>query len=175
MPAYMMPGLILQSFNCFFKELKIREPKYATKHSLKMLSYLRNLRCLKLYWNGSMLINNPWNFGYCLDRQEQRVDNLFTNGSLEYLEDLDLSGFYQTVDSNLVQLMCSVHLATRCTMKRHLNRVNLSHCYQVGDAGIQWLVGSCFSTGITELDLSGTDMTGNCFLRRMPRLEYCIT
>ena len=33
-----------------------------------------------------MLINNPWNFEFCLDRDEQRVDNLFENGTLEYLE-----------------------------------------------------------------------------------------
>ena len=77
----------------------------------------------------------------------------------------------QTVDSNVVQLMCDVHLSSKCTMSRHLKRVNLSHCYQVGDAGVQWIVGSCHSTGITELDLSNTDMTGNCFLRRMTSLR----
>jgi hypothetical protein len=44
-------------------------------------------------------------------------------------------------------------------------------CVQVGDAGVQWLVGSCYSPGLVELDLSGTDMTGNCFLRRMTALK----
>ena len=77
------------------EELRIRDPQHVTRHSLKFLSCLTRLRTLKLYWHGRMLINNPWSFDYCLDRQEQRVDNLFNRGSLELLEDIDLSGFYQ--------------------------------------------------------------------------------
>jgi Ran GTPase-activating protein (RanGAP) involved in mRNA processing and transport len=94
------------------------------------LARLARLKTLKLYWTGRMLISNPWSFDYCLDRQEQKVDNLFNRGSLDVLEDLDLSGFYQTVDSNVVQLMCEVHLSSACTMNKHLKNVNLSHCYQ---------------------------------------------
>ena len=145
---------------------------YATKHSLKMLSFLTNLRCLKLYCRGRMPFNNPWKLGFSLDRREQCVDCLFSSGSLEYLEDLDLSAFCQTVDSNLVQLICSAHLSMRSNTKHHLKRVNLSNCYHVGDAGIKWLVGSPVSNGIDELDLSGTYMTGSCFFRQMTRYLF---
>ena len=145
---------------------------YATKHSLKMLSHLTNLRCLKLYCRGRMPFTNPGKLGVFLDQQEQCVDYLFSSGSLEYLEDLDLSAFCQTVDSNLVQLICSAHLSIRSTMKRHLKRVYLSNCYHVGDAGIKCLVGSPVSDGINELDLSGTYVTGSCFFRQMTRYLF---
>jgi hypothetical protein len=49
-------------------------------------------------------------------------------------------------------------------------QICLNHCYRVSDAGIQWVVGSCYSTQMSELDLSNTDLTGNCFLRKMPHL-----
>ena len=39
------------------------------------------------------------------------------------------------------------------------------------DTGIQWLVGSKRSVGMTELNLSNTALTGNCFLRKMPHLN----
>ena len=58
---------------------------YATKHSLKMLSHLTNLRCLKLYCRGRMPFTNPGKLGFFLDQQEQCVDYLFSSGSLEYL------------------------------------------------------------------------------------------
>ena len=37
----------------------------------------------RLIWRGKLLINNPWNFDYNLDREEQRVDIIFTEGIVE--------------------------------------------------------------------------------------------
>ena len=48
------------------------------------------------------------------------------------------------------------------------------HCYRVNDSGIQWLVGSCHSRKIKELNLSNTELTGNCFLKMMPFLTSLI-
>ena len=39
------------------------------------------------------------------------------------------------------------------------------------DAGVQWVVGSCHSPALLNLDLSNTSLTGNCFLRRLPHLH----
>ena len=53
-------------------------------------------------------------------------------------------------------------------------QICLAHCYRVNDAGIQWLVGSCYSPKIQKLNLSNTELTGNCFLRMMPHLTSLI-
>ena len=71
------------------KVLQIRNPCLLTKYSLKLLAVLTNLTDLKLYWMGKFLINNPWNFEFCLDREVQRIDNLVENG-LTRLVSLDL-------------------------------------------------------------------------------------
>ena len=166
-------------------------------------------RSLQLIWLGRLLISNPWCFEYCLDRQEQRVDELFNNGSLSNLEEINLSGFYQTVDDKLVQRMCLEHMSSQSQTEKHLSKVhknfvfiiayyklntnninliwhfllktktitfqiNLSHCYLVTDAGIQWIVGSCHSPSLHSLDLSNTDLTGNSFLRRLPQLSTLV-
>ena len=52
--------------------------------------------------------------------------------------------------------------------------MDLSHCYLVTDAGVQWITGSCHSRQITHLNLSGTETTGQCFIRSMPRLTELI-
>ena len=163
-------------------------------------------RSLQLVWLGRLLISNPWCFEYCLDRQEQRVDELFNNGSLSNLEEINLSGFYQTVDDKIVQRMCLEHMSAQSLTEKHLSKVhknflwiisysilymnwinifsfttktitfqiNLSHCYLVTDAGIQWIVGSCHSPSLRSLDLSNTDLTGNSFLRRLPQLSTLV-
>ena len=115
-----------------------------------------------------------------LCRHEQRIDSLFSKGTLRRLDRLGLSAFYQTVDNKSVQRICSEQLSSQSLAELHLTRVDLSHCYQVGDAGVQWLVGSRHSPRLLELDLSGTDVTGNCFLRRLPelrklRMEGCVS
>ena len=69
------------------------------------------------------MINNPWCFDYCLDREEQRVDNLFINGSLKNLTGLDLSGFYQTVDNKTIQDLCYNHLSSNSFTDEHLQNV----------------------------------------------------
>ena len=128
----------------------------------------------RLFWIGKMLINNPWNFEFCLDRDEQRVDNLFENGTLEYLTEVDLSAFYQTVDDKVIQLLCYNHLSSNSVSKNHLTQIKLNHCYRITDAGVQWIVGSCHSIKISYLNLSNTSLTGNCFLRKMPCLNILI-
>ena len=81
-------------------------------------------RSLQLIWLGRLLISNPWCFEYCLDRQEQRVDELFNNGSLSNLEEINLSGFYQTVDDKLVQRMCLEHMSSQSLTEKHLSKVH---------------------------------------------------
>ena len=58
-----------------------------------------------------------------LDREEQRVDNLFINGSLKKLIGLDLSGFYQTVDNKTIQDLCYNHLSSNSLTDEHLQYV----------------------------------------------------
>ena len=172
---------------------------------MKLFSSI-GFRSLQLVWLGRLLISNPWSFEYCLDRQEQRVDELFNNGSLSHLEEINLSGFYQTVDDKIVQRMCLEHMSAQSMTEKHLSKVhknflciisyskfkynwinkfscttktitfqiNLSHCYLVTDAGIQWIVGSCHSPSLRSLDLSNTDLTGNSFLRRLPQLSTLV-
>lgn len=154
--------------------LEIKNPKNLTKYSLKLLSsHLKHIRVLKLLWDGKMLINNPWCFEYSLDREKQRIDNLFQEESpLENLTEIELSAFYQTIDDKCVQCLCTVHLSSSSLTRQHLQKIHLKHCYRVTDAGIQWLVGSCHSPNIQHLDLSNTALTGNCFLRLMPKLTY---
>ena len=71
-------------------------------------------------------------------------------------------------------------LLIQCTNTGCLNiffaifQICLAHCYRVNDAGIQWLVGSCYSPKIQKLNLSNTELTGNCFLRMMPHLTSLI-
>ena len=98
-----------------------------------------------------MLINNPWSFEFCLDRDEQRVDNLFENGSLEYLTELDLSAFYQTIDNQTIQSLCYNHLSSNSVTKDHLRKISLNHCYRITDTGVQWMVGSCHSIKIRSV------------------------
>ena len=174
---------------------------------IKLIKYTKSLfRTLHLFWLGKLLINNPWDFEFCLDRDEQRVDLLFQNDCLKYLEDINLSAFYQTVDDKTIQQMCFEQLSSQSIAKNHLLKVwiinsfysrsknkistryfwgylsflnlsiyliqiDLSHCYRVTDAGIQWVVGSCHSPALLNLDLSNTSLTGNCFLRRLPHLH----
>ena len=99
-----------------------------------------------------MLINNPWSFEFCLDRDEQRVDNLFENGSLEYLTELDLSAFYQTIDNQTIQSLCYNHLSSNSVAKDHLTKISLNHCYRITDTGVQWMVGSCHSIKIRSVN-----------------------
>ena len=154
------------------KVLKIRNPCHLTKFSLKLLAdHFPDLIELKLYWFGKFLINNPWNFEFCLDREMQRVDNLVENG-LPRLVSLDLSAFYQTVDDKSVQNLAYQHLSSNSPSQNHLQEIYLPHCYHLTDAGIQWLIGSCHSTQIRILDFSNTNLTGNCFLRKMPFLYH---
>ena len=82
----------------------------------------------RFVWKGKLLINNPWCFDYCLDREEQRVDQLFENGSLTNLQELELSGFYQTVDNKVIQDLCYNHLSSNSITKEHLREVI---CYYV--------------------------------------------
>ena len=70
-----------------------------------------------------MLINNPWCFEYCHDREEQRIDAIFQDGSLAYLQDINLSGFYQTVDDKTIQLMCFQHMSSQSITDMHLLKV----------------------------------------------------
>ena len=56
-------------------------------------------------------------------------------------------------------------------LSNDLIQIDLSHCYRVTDAGVQWVVGSCHSPALLNLDLSNTSLTGNCFLRRLPHLR----
>lgn len=159
----------------YLKSLSIKNPKCLTKHSLKLLAtHLTKLISLRLFWIGKMLINNPWSFEFCLDRDEQRVDNLFENGSLEYLTELDLSAFYQTIDNQTIQSLCYNHLSSNSVTKDHLRKISLNHCYRITDTGIQWMVGSCHSIKISYLNLSNTALTGNCFLRKMSSLNTLI-
>ena len=81
-------------------------------------------RSIQLIWLGRLLISNPWCFEYCLDRQEQRVDELFNNGSLSNLEEINLSGFYQTVDDKAVQRMCLEHMSSQGLTEKHLSKVH---------------------------------------------------
>ena len=153
------------------KVLQIRNPCLLTKYSLKLLAVLTNLTDLKLYWMGKFLINNPWNFEFCLDREVQRIDNLVENG-LTRLVSLDLSAFYQTVDDKSMQSLAYHHLSSNSLCQNHLKTIHLPHCYHLTDNGIQWLIGSCHSTKIQTLDFSNTNLTGNCFLRKMPYLNH---
>ena len=70
-----------------------------------------------------MLINNPWYFEYCHDREEQRTDALFQSGPLLNLQDINLSGFYQTVDDKTIQLMCFEHMSSQSSTNMHLLKV----------------------------------------------------
>lgn len=154
------------------KSLTLRHPKFLTKYSMALMArHLHKLESLQLQFTGKMLITNPWCFDYCLDRQEQRVDALFAEADLHCLTELDLSAFHQTVEDKTVQLVCAQHLSSHCCTEQHPKRISLAHCYRVGDAGIQWLVGSCHSPAIQWLDLSNTDLTGMCFARKMPFLS----
>ena len=90
-----------------------------------------NFRILHLFWIGKLLINNPWCFDYCMDREEQRVDELFQNGCLIHLEDIDLSAFYQTVDDKAIQLMCMEHLSSQSMTVKHLLKVR-KYSYHCG-------------------------------------------
>ncbi len=156
------------------RSLSIKNPEYLTRYALAMMADgLTKLESLKLFWDGKMFVTNPWSFDYCLDRQEQRVDALFEGGQLSSLTEVDLSGFYQTVDDKVMQLFCLNHLSSHTVglMSRHPSKISLAHCYHVTDAGAQWLVGSYYSVGLKQLDLSGTGATGNCFLRKMPSLS----
>ena len=81
-------------------------------------------RSLQLVWLGRLLISNPWCFEYCLDRQEQRIDELFSNGSLGNLEEINLSGFYQTVDDKAVQRMCLEHMSAQSLTEKYLLKVH---------------------------------------------------
>jgi len=98
--------------------------RYLTKYSMKLLSEeMSLLRTLKLIWRGKLLINNPWNFDYNLDREEQRVDIIFTEGNLIHLSTLELSGFYQTVDNNTIQELCYKHLSSNSDTINHLQKL----------------------------------------------------
>ena len=90
---------------------------------MKLFSSI-GFRSLQLVWLGRLLISNPWSFEYCLDRQEQRVDELFNNGSLSNLEEINLSGFYQTVDDKIVQRMCLEHMSAQSMTEKHLSKVH---------------------------------------------------
>ena len=59
-----------------------------------------------------------------MDREEQRVDELFQNGRLINLEDINLSAFYQTVDDKAIQLMCMEHLSSNSMTMKHLLNVS---------------------------------------------------
>jgi len=108
------------------RSLSIRNPKSLTKYSMKLLSrHMTQLENLRLFWNGKLLINNPWNFEFCLDRDKQKVDNLFSEGHLQSLTSIDLSSFYQTVDDNALQILASAHLSSGCTVKNHLKKASL--------------------------------------------------
>ena len=96
-----------------------------------MSKTLTRLRTLKLYWWGKLLINNPWSFDFCLDREEQRVDNLFSHGNLENLEHLELSAFYQTVDDKVLQTICSQHLSSVSVTRNHLKTVTFINFFFV--------------------------------------------
>jgi hypothetical protein len=58
-----------------------------------------------------------------MDREEQRVDELFQNGCLIHLDDINLSAFYQTVDDKAIQLMCLEHLSSHSMNMKHLLKV----------------------------------------------------
>ena len=59
-----------------------------------------------------------------MDRDEQRIDELFQNGCLRHLEDINLSAFYQTVDDKAIQLMCLEHLSSQSMTIKHLLNVS---------------------------------------------------
>ena len=90
---------------------------------MKLFSSI-GFRSLQLVWLGRLLISNPWSFEYCLDRQEQRVDELFNNGSLSNLEEINLSGFYQTVDDKIVQRMCLELISAQSMTEKHQSKVH---------------------------------------------------
>ena len=48
------------------------------------------------------MINNPWNFDYNLDREEQRVDIIFTEGIVEVVlqRDSQVAPFYSVESSS---------------------------------------------------------------------------
>ena len=48
------------------------------------------------------MINNPWNFDYNLDREEQRVDIIFTEGIVEVVLQRDslVAPFYSVESSS---------------------------------------------------------------------------
>ena len=77
------------------------------------------------------MINNPWNFEFCLDREEQRIDNLFQHDCLNYLEDINVSAFYQTVDDKAIQLMCLEQLSSQSLARNHLLKVHRIHYSQM--------------------------------------------
>ena len=119
---------------------------------LSKIVFFSSRHNFRLFWIGKMLINNPWSFEFCLDRDEQRVDNLFENGSLEYLTELDLSAFYQTIDNQTIQSLCYNHLSSNSVTKDHLRKISLNHCYRITDTGVQWMVGSCHSIKIRSVN-----------------------
>ena len=88
------------------------------------LLHRRNLRELRLFWLGKLLISNPWCFEFCHDRQEQRVDALFAEGQLDQLVELDLSGFFQTVVDKTIQVLCTQHLSSESVTSKHLEKVS---------------------------------------------------
>ena len=101
----------------------------------------------------------------------QRIDNLVESG-LTRLVSLDLSAFYQVVDDKSMQSLAYHHLSSNSLCQNHLKTIHLPHCYHLTDNGVQWLIGSCHSTKIQTLDFSNTNLTGNCFLRKMPFLNH---
>ena len=113
-----------------------------------------------------------------MDKHKQRIDNLFLNNlNLPALRTIDVTAFYQTIDDKTIQNLCESHMSANALQSNLIN-LNISHCYLVTDAGIQWIVGSCHSPKLKTLNLSNVDLTGNCFLRKMHaltslKLESC--
>ena len=98
------------------------DPKNLTLYQTYFLHF-RNLRELRLFWLGKLLISNPWCFEFCHDRQEQRVDALFADGHLDQLVELDLSGFFQTVVDKTIQVLCTQHWSSESVTSKHLEKV----------------------------------------------------
>ena len=87
-----------------------------------------------------------------MDRELQRVDNLFEDGALKKIVKLDLSAFYQVIDNKCLQTLSYNHLSQNTLCMEFLREIHLNHCYRLTDAGIQWLVGSCHSVKLRDLD-----------------------
>ena len=72
-----------------------------------------------------MLINNPWGFEYCHDREEQRIDALFQDGSLANLQEinLDLCPFEIAVSRPKIRINVIISFRVRlATVKDHFVR-----------------------------------------------------